>query len=430
MATWTSDQILALAPDPASAKAGQGLASAGKWVSLGADERAVWGEAKGSAAVPYQTVIDLSEPAFRCSCPSRKFPCKHALGLFLLFGQGACAAGPAPEWATDWLAKREAKASASKAPSPSKEIDPQAQAKRAAKRDERVAVGLEECERWLRDVVRTGLSSATLQSPRYWDEMAAQMVDAQAPGVARLVRDIGGLVASGQGWESKALDRLGSLYLLTQAYGRLDTLPIASQADVRAAVGFTVRREEIAEADALEDFWTVLGQRTWTEDRLRVQRTWLMGAQSRRWAMVLAFSVAGQPFDPLLVTGTAFFGRVAFYPSAFPLRATVLDRLDAPPAPFPNGTIAEGLERFADVLSHHPWQESLSIPIKSARLAVADGDWDVVDGDGTRLRLAPGFTGWRVLAQTGGAPFPFLGEWDGREMYPLSFSIGGRVVAL
>src|SRR4051794_6572598 len=82
--TWTSEQIMALAPDPGSAKAGKDLGNARKWKTLGRDDRAAWGECQGSGANPYQTQIDLSEPAFRCSCPSRKFPCKHGLGLFLI----------------------------------------------------------------------------------------------------------------------------------------------------------------------------------------------------------------------------------------------------------------------------------------------------------------------------------------------------------
>lgn len=81
---WTSEQILALAPDASSAKAGKDLATARKWVSLGCTEQAAWGECQGSGSSPYRTQIDLSEPAFRCSCPSRKFPCKHGLGLLLL----------------------------------------------------------------------------------------------------------------------------------------------------------------------------------------------------------------------------------------------------------------------------------------------------------------------------------------------------------
>src|SRR3984885_15944768 len=85
MHVWTTERILALSPDPASTKAGEGLSSPNKWVSRGHNARTMWGECQGSGSKPYQTQIDLSEPAFKCSCPSRKFPCKHSLALFLLF---------------------------------------------------------------------------------------------------------------------------------------------------------------------------------------------------------------------------------------------------------------------------------------------------------------------------------------------------------
>src|SRR6202034_3296211 len=80
----TTAQVLALAPDAASAKAGQGLGNPGKWVSLGRRERSVWGQCQGSGKDPYRTQADLTGPAFHCSCPSRKFPCKHGLGLLLI----------------------------------------------------------------------------------------------------------------------------------------------------------------------------------------------------------------------------------------------------------------------------------------------------------------------------------------------------------
>ena len=70
---YSAEQIIALATDAASAKAGRSLAAASKWQNVGQDEGALWGECQGSGAKPYQTVIDLSEPAFKCSCPSRKF---------------------------------------------------------------------------------------------------------------------------------------------------------------------------------------------------------------------------------------------------------------------------------------------------------------------------------------------------------------------
>ena len=68
----------------------------------------LWGECRGSAAAPYRTVIDLAGPAYRCSCPSRKFPCKHVLALLLLWADGSVKddAGELPDWAAGWLTGR------------------------------------------------------------------------------------------------------------------------------------------------------------------------------------------------------------------------------------------------------------------------------------------------------------------------------------
>jgi len=55
---------LALAPDASSASTGRELSSPAKWVSAGANEGSVWGEAKGSGTRPYQTAIDLGEHTF------------------------------------------------------------------------------------------------------------------------------------------------------------------------------------------------------------------------------------------------------------------------------------------------------------------------------------------------------------------------------
>ena len=134
---WDRARVLALAPDASSLRAAQPLASGRSWPLTGAaggaadgaedgtadrgaddgakaaDGSVLWGECLGSAAAPYRTAVDLSGPAYRCSCPSRKFPCKHALALLLLWSDGVVAAGgDPPEWVRDWLASREAAASA------------------------------------------------------------------------------------------------------------------------------------------------------------------------------------------------------------------------------------------------------------------------------------------------------------------------------
>ncbi|WP_378784357.1 SWIM zinc finger family protein [Nonomuraea fastidiosa] len=104
---WSRDQVLALAPDASSRKAAQGVAAPGKWPVRGRTGMVVYGECKGSGAKPYLACVDLSEPAYRCSCPSRKFPCKHALGLLLLWSEEAVPGQEAaPQWVTEWLDAR------------------------------------------------------------------------------------------------------------------------------------------------------------------------------------------------------------------------------------------------------------------------------------------------------------------------------------
>ncbi|MBU3871695.1 SWIM zinc finger domain-containing protein, partial [Streptomyces sp. 4503] len=110
---WTAERVLALAPDATSRTAGGKLAAAGTWSGAGAHGEAVWGLCSGSGSKPYQTVVDLNGPGYRCSCPSRKFPCKHALGLLLLWtsGEGGVpGSGEPPEWAEQWLGDRRERA--------------------------------------------------------------------------------------------------------------------------------------------------------------------------------------------------------------------------------------------------------------------------------------------------------------------------------
>jgi hypothetical protein len=113
---WSRDQVLALAPDASSQKAAQGVAAPGKWISCGTTDDVLFGECKGSGAKPYQACVDLSEPAYRCGCPSRKFPCKHALGLLLLWSaDGVPVTDSLPPWVAEWIDQRADRAAKSAA---------------------------------------------------------------------------------------------------------------------------------------------------------------------------------------------------------------------------------------------------------------------------------------------------------------------------
>ncbi|MBE7217950.1 MAG: SWIM zinc finger family protein [Caulobacteraceae bacterium] len=446
MQALTTAQVLALAPDPASAKAGQGLGNAAKWSGLGRDERSVWGECQGSAL--YRTQADLSGPAFHCSCPSRKFPCKHGLGLLLVLANsaGRVPAAPPPAWVEEWTKKRDASAQKKAAPPPDPSpAGPEAarkqdadRQKRAARREDRVRAGLAELQTWLGDLLRQGLASAKNHPARFYDAMAARMVDAQAPGLARRLRQWPTLFASGDGWADLALAEAGALQCLLDAAARADTLPAGLRASVRTAVGWSVGEQELLADPAAErvtDRWQVVGQRVEEEDRLRTQRTWLAGETTGRAALCLSFAAGAQgALDLSLVPGTAVSAELVFYPSAAPLRAFAGRREgDAKPfaRPAACADFGEATNRAAALFAADPWLERVPWCVHGCMPARQGERWTLRDGAGASVPLAREFADpWPLAAVSGGAPVTVFGEWNGRALLPLGAFAEGRFVAL
>src|SRR5207253_2027779 len=182
----SNDQVLALAPDSSSAAAGKKLANAKHWKSLGQNSEALWGECQGSAL--YQVRIDLSTLTISCSCPSRKLPCKHGLGLLLLTVDApqAVTKGEPPAWVTNWLTKRAAigKHKETKETAKDQATPPSAfTLKTAEKRRAQMMKGIELLDLWLNDLIRNGLASAEARPAAFWEEQRAQMVDAQVEGL-------------------------------------------------------------------------------------------------------------------------------------------------------------------------------------------------------------------------------------------------------
>lgn len=435
---WTAGQMLALAPDERVARAGAALAQPRKWLRVERHGGGVWGLCQGSGASPYQTQVELNERAFHCSCPSHKFPCKHALALCLLTVShpDAFKEHALPDWVDEWLTdrKRRAEREQQRRDALNAQLpDPKAQARRAAAREKKVAAGVAELERWLRDLVREGLAALPGRPSSFWELPAQRMVDAQAPGLARLVRELSGAVASGEGWQERVLERLGRLHLLIEAYRRIGSLPVDTQADVRALIGWTEDRTELLNQSGVRDRWLVLGQRVDEEERLRVQRTWLWAERQARGALVLHFAHNSQPLDTSLVPGTRIDAEVVYYPSAHPLRALVKAR-EGPPAGFTGGgyaTIGEAIAAYAAALARNPWLEQFPLPLQTVIPLHADGHWHVRDAAGHVLPIGSRFEHpWELLALSAGCPIAVFGEWDGQHLRPLSAWTGGKFVAL
>jgi hypothetical protein len=418
---WTSEQVATLAPDAASVTAARSVASPRQWSAAGHDARAVWGTCRG-----YEVAIDLGGPAFRCACPSRKVPCKHALGLLLLWASSpeVVPEAPAPPAVSEWLDTPRRK------PAEKKPVDPEARAQRMAGRADRIGAGLEELDLWLRDLVRQGLASAQGRPFRYWDEVAARMVDAQAPGVGSQVRRMAGIVRSGDGWPGRLLAQAGRLHLLVEAWRRLDILPPATQADLRTAVGWSWTAEEVQAGPVVRDRWRVVGRAVVDEERFRIQRTWLEGSSSGRTALILDFAAgsASLPGEP--APGTVVDADLAFFPGAWPQRALVARAHAEAERLYDWGgvaSIAEALDLHARALAANPWLDRVPMVLS----AVVPVGAAVRDTAGASLPLYVDEGGrWLLEAVAGGRPVGLAGEWRDGGLYPLSAWADRRLVVL
>ncbi|MEP6502361.1 MAG: SWIM zinc finger family protein [Betaproteobacteria bacterium] len=424
--TLTLEEVTALAPDDASAKAARGLVAPAKWPLLGANDVAVWGECQGSGSRPYQTQVDLAGPAFRCSCPSRKFPCKHGLALLMLRAQDSArfTATEAPAWVGEWLASRGEKAQkkeerqAEKAAAP---VDPQAAARREAQRWQRVAGAAQDLHRFLADQLAAGLGALDPAAVRLWATVAARMVDAQAPGLGARLQEAAAGVRQGEYWPEQTLHRLGLLQLACDGIARRQALPEGVQADLRTVAGWPHDQAEVAAlGERSVDDWRVLGcvteERT---DKLTERRVWLHGARDGHRALLLDHAFAGRGFESAWSVGATVRATLAWFPGASPLRALALDRAPAAAAA-PLHTDADEWGAIARRVAACPWTPLHPLHVRAARVHnTGDGAWLVQGGHAWPLILGEGPL-WQLLACTGGGALDLFGEWDGARIRPLT----------
>jgi len=433
MSSWDRARVLALAPDAGARTAAIGLAGASSWSDVGSAGPMVWGRCQGSGRTPYFTAAVLDEPpAYSCSCPSRKFPCKHALALLLRWSSGQLPVETTqPEYVVEWLQRRANRATPKENPvrGPGELADPEAAAKRAAARVERVSSGLDELDRWLGDQIRGGLAGLERAGYAPFDTIAARMVDAQAPGVAGLLRALPGEIAGGSaeggGWPGRLLDQFGLIHLLVEAHRRLDRLPAELAATVRSRIGYPVAKDDVLARPSVPDHWLALGMVETVEYRLETRRVWLYGTTTRRWACLLSFTPPGGTLVSEAIAGDELQAALHFYPGSGQFRALVGQRTSTresavyPPA----GSLADAQRQFAALLAADPWATRMPAVVAVAPLAPAapGRPWRLRDADGATCPTT-GLDGdpWLLLACSAGEPVAVFGEWSPRGFRPLS----------
>ena len=418
----TEEQILNLAPDAGSVKSGKELANPSKWVSKGANDRALWGECQGSGSKPYQTQADLANIAFKCSCPSRKFPCKQGLGLLLIYARHSSSftVTHEPEWVSSWLSKREEKQE-KQTEKKDKPVDEAAQAKRLQAREQKVSDGIEDLRLWISDIIRNGIISMPEKGASWFEHMAKRMVDAQASGLANQVRNLSDTPFYSEGWQSGFMDQLLQLYLLIEGYRNSETQDPALLQDIRTGIGFTQKQEELKEQPGITDDWLVLAKQSTERDNITTERCWLYGTNTNQYALILQFIARGQLAQSTLTPGMFVNAELVFYPSVLPMRALIKQQ---------NSTSShktyQGLNNWKEVAIAETTAFAL-LPFRSERPYLVrqlkpvrhKDEWWLQDSNGEIMLLKESHRYiWKLLSISGGTPLDaaLLGKEDKYEV--------------
>jgi hypothetical protein len=460
----TLAQVEAMAPDQSALAAASKLLKPSAWPLLARDAATsvVWGEAQGSGSAPYRLMFDPADRGHKCSCPSRKFPCKHVLAMMWQFAEHPdrfSVGEPAP-WVAEWLARRRpgtgrpaGKPAEADAPTPSMAAlepdeatpaDPAAQAladaqaaqrraKAEATREASVTAGLEALDVWIGDQLNTGLASFVQRAQTACRAAAQRLVDVKAPGLAaRLDALPGALLGRSEPLRPDfLLAELGRLHLISAAWRRREELDAALVDDLRRAIGWSVRREDALNDPAVPRWageWVVAGARTVIQpDRLRRTETWLTAADPAtpgpRTAVLLDFTPVQVGAGEAIPAGERFAAELAFYPSTAPLRALVATRgpaLATRTAPRGGPGLAEALAAHHARVAALPWLGDDLLVAGSGRIVEADGGlWAVDPETGAGLRLAVEQT--RAASPLLGLSLSGLaGVWDGQILTLLS----------
>ncbi len=475
----TLEQIEALAPDQASLAAARGLLKLSNWVSLVHDGADVcWGECSGSGSTPYRVAIAELDSGYKCSCPSRKFPCKHSLALFWLRAEAKApfSAGSPPEWVLEWQSRRRPAAAKAKIEADpatdSQAVKPSinalgsddadslsdgkdaakaeaAKARNRAQREALISDGLVALDRWILDELERGMAGFDARADEVCKAMAKRLVDAKAGGLANRVEGLPAQLMKlpSHARSEHALLGLGQLHLLASAYRQQTQLSSNLQADIRQLFGWNLSREQLlndVQALRVRAHWIVVGLIDEVQpDRLRRLETWFVRLQEAPPQNSVASNSAAKSapefavlidFQPISIGAGSHTYAIAdvmdaelcYFPTELPMRAVIAQSFGAVALSATvkserfqpkHVDLASALFDWQQALMRKPWLADYPIALQEVSIR-AKGDVLYACGNGQTVTLsAESCEQARPLI--GLAPLKLFGLFDGRELHPL-----------
>lgn len=430
----SEEQILALAPDDASRKAGKELAIPAKWLSKEFSEAALWGACQGSGSKPYQTQVDLSNLAFKCSCPSRKFPCKHGIGLLLLKARypDQFSKAATPEWVMEWLGKRTEKEQ-KKSDKQEKPVDEVSQAKRQQARLQKVNDGIDELLLWIKDIIRNGILNIPEKQSSLFGNISRRMIDAQAPGLANMLKSLENINYFSEGWQTAFLETLLKIYLLLKGFKNIQSADHLLQEDIKTLIGFTQNQDELKARDGLTDNWFVLAKQISEEEQLTIERNWLYGTASEQYALVLQFYVKNQIPTLTLTAGLTYQASLIYFDSAIPLRALLKENTIKQTTFQPGGlrNWKEVIDKQTSNSIRMPFSDNYPFIMEALKPVYLNHEWWLEDKENNIMPVIRKFPGvWKFLSLSGGDYKPVSLIASGNEYLPVGIWTNNKYNAI
>ncbi len=443
---WNLEKIAALAPDPSTEKRGRGLANSKDWSGLGTNGQYIWGFCKGSGTNPYKSQIDTQSPAFSCTCPVFKPPCKHVLGLFFYWVQqpqtfAQIAENQLPDWVQAWVEKRNQKAAKKTVEKTPEELQKSAEEKqkRWEKRLNLMQSGIEELELWLMDVARQGFANVDILNSSFWANIAARMNDAQMPRLGSLLKETPILLAQQSEWTELLTRRLGELFLVVKMFNKKEFLTESQQDNLLEIVGVTSKKAEVlAENSPISGNWLVMGVKIENDiENREFRRVWLKQINGDKMAMLLDFSGFSQPYEQHFTINTVFKGEVTFYPSIIEQRA-LLNNSYSQPLDWqikqlnPIADFTHLQQQFAEAVAQKVILNHIIALVEAAKVILIKNNPFLIDKDHKIIAIAEKNKNaiYRLKAMSMGNYIPVFGLFDGNYFEPISCVWQNKIISL
>lgn len=262
----TEAYIDSIAPNAGAMKNGRDLVKKNSFPKLcrSEDGTLLFGECKGSGKEPYRCSADFvkpESPVFRCSCPSRQFPCKHNLGLLYAYAGGEpFAVEEIPTDVADKRSKIEQREEKKKEAAAGGETEPVKRKTNQSALVKKMAAQLEGIEllhKLIRQIAQAGFASIDAKTMKMLDDQAKQLGNYYVPGLQHAFRELLLVLQSEDDQErvyTEAVDKLTLLHRLVltsrdyiEARRQNPERPMDTVTPLEEAIGYAWQAAELKE---------------------------------------------------------------------------------------------------------------------------------------------------------------------------------------